>query len=87
MSPLFAKFACFNFAVTLSSFNLLNSGVVIYLLWSSISFSRAVRGVIVATLEILGISILTSFILVLSEALATKLEILGISFLASFILS
>ena len=32
MSPLAAKFACFNLSVKFSAVNLLNSGVVIYLL-------------------------------------------------------
>ena len=38
VSPLVAKFACFNFAVKFSAINLLNSAVVVYLLWSGILF-------------------------------------------------
>ena len=56
MSPLVAKFACFNLSVRFSAIHLLNSGVVIYLLWSDISFSTAVRAIAVAKLVILGIS-------------------------------
>ena len=52
-----------------------------YLLWLGILFSTAVRGVVVvAKLVILGILFLTSFILLLREALVTRLVILGISF-------
>ena len=43
MSPLVAKFACFNFGVKLSAVNVLKSGLVIYLLWSGILFLAAVR--------------------------------------------
>ena len=60
-----AKFACANLAATVSADNLLNSGVVIYLLWSGILFSTAVRAIVVVKLVILGISFLTSFLLVL----------------------
>ena len=56
MSPLAAKFACFNLSVKFSAVNLLNSGVVIYLLWSDILFSTAVRAIAVAKLVILRIS-------------------------------
>ena len=45
-SALVAKFACFN---------LLNCGVVMYLLWSGILFSTGVTAVVVAKLVILGI--------------------------------
>ena len=52
-----------------------------YLLWLGILFSTAVRGVVVvAKLVILGILFLTSFILLLREALVTRLVILGIPF-------
>ena len=57
------------------------------LLTLGILFSAAVREEVVAKLVILGISPLTSFILVLSEALVATLVILGISPLASFILA
>ena len=60
-----AKFGCANIAAIVSADNLLNSGVVIYLLWSGILFSTAVRAIVVAKLVILGISFLTSFLLVL----------------------
>ena len=54
---------------------------MIYLLWSGILFSTAVRAVTaVAKLVILGILFLTSFILALRTAVATKLVILGVSF-------
>ena len=56
MSLLAAKFACFNLSVKFSAVNLLNSGVVIYLLWSDILFSTAVRAIAVAKLVILRIS-------------------------------
>ena len=60
ISPLVAKFAWFDITVKFSAFNLLNSGIVIYLLWSGILFSAAVRAaVVVAKLVILGISFLT----------------------------
>ena len=84
---LLARFACFNLAVTFSTVNLLNYGVVIYLLWSSILFSTALRAVLVATLVILDILFLTSFILSLRAAVAAKLVKLCISFLTSFILA
>ena len=84
---MFAKFACANLAVKLPAVNLLNSGVVIYLLWSGILFSTAVRAVVVAKLVILGILPLTSFILALRAAVVAKLVILGISPLTSFILA
>ena len=58
--------------------NLLNSGVVIYLLWSGILFSTTVRAVVVTKLVILGILFLTSFILGLRAVFAAKLVILGI---------
>ena len=48
--PLVARFACFNLAVKCSTVNLLNLGVVIYLLWSGILLSTAVRAVVVAKL-------------------------------------
>ena len=79
ISFLLAKVACANLAVKLSAVNLLNSIVVIYLLWSGISFSTAVRAVLVAKLVILGISPLTSFVLSLTPVLFTKLTKLVIS--------
>ena len=55
ISPLVAKFTGFNLAVKFSAVNLLNSRVVIYLLWLGILFSTAVRVILVAKLVILGI--------------------------------
>ena len=52
-----------------------------------ISFSTAVRVVVVGKLVILSISPLTSFIVALRAALVAKLVILGISSLSSFILT
>ena len=87
-SPLVATFACFNLAVKVSAVNLLNSVVVIYLLWLDILFSTALKAVLVVTkLVILGVSLLTSFILALRETMETKLVTLGISYLTSFILA
>ena len=56
---LVAESDCFNLTVNFSAVNLLNSGVVIYLLWSGILFSTAVRAVVVPKLETLGILFLT----------------------------
>ena len=80
-------FASANLAPKFSAVNVLSSGVLIYVLWSSILFSTAVRAVKVARWVILGILILTSFILALRAAVVDKLVILGISFLTSFTLS
>ena len=55
ISCLLAKFTCPNFAAKCSAVNLLNSGEMIYLLWSEILFSTAVRALVVAKLVILGI--------------------------------
>ena len=55
------------------------------LLTLGILFSTAVRAVVVAKLVILGILLLTSFILALKTVVVAKLVILGISFLTSFI--
>ena len=55
ISFLLAKFIWPNLAAKVSTVNLSNSGVVIYLLWSIILFSRAVRAVVVAKLVILSI--------------------------------
>ena len=55
ISFLLAKFACANFTVKFSAVNLLSSRLVIYLLWSDILFSTAIRAVVVAKLVILGI--------------------------------
>ena len=55
ISFLLAKFIWANLAAKVSTVNLSNSGVVIYLLWSIIFFSRAVRAVVVAKLVILSI--------------------------------
>ena len=52
-SPLAAKFTCFNLWVVFSTVNLLNSEVVIDLLWSGLLFSISVRAV--AKLVILAI--------------------------------
>ena len=63
ISPLVAKCTCFNLEVKFSAVNSLNSGVVIYWLWSGILFSTAVRAVVAVKLLILGILFLISFIL------------------------
>ena len=84
MSFLLVKLACANLAVKFSAVNLLNSGAVIYLLWSSILCSRVVRVVVVAKLVILCILFLTS--LILGFRAVAKLVMLGVSFLTSFIL-
>ena len=81
-----AKFACANLAAKFSAVNLLNSGVVIYLIWSGIYFSTAVSSVVVAKLEILGISFLTSFILALRVVFLAKFVISGILSSISLIL-
>ena len=65
ISLLLVKFAGATLAAKFSADNLLNSGVVIYLLWSGILFSRVVRAVVVAKFVILDILFLTSFILAL----------------------
>ena len=57
------------------------------LLTLGILFSLTVRTLVAAKLVILGISLLASFILALSEPLLAKLVILGISHLTSFILA
>ena len=65
---MFAKFACANRVAKFSAVNLLNSGVVLYLPWSGVLFSIAVRVVVVvvvAKLVMLGILFLTSFMLAL----------------------
>ena len=59
---LLAKFVFANLAVKYSSVKLLNHAVVIYLLWSGISCSTAVRAVAVAKFVILGTFFLISFI-------------------------
>ena len=64
--------------LNLAAVNLLSSGVVIYLLWSGIIFSTAVRAVLVAKLIMLGIFFLISFILALRVVLVAKLVISGI---------
>ena len=74
ISFLLAKFTCANLEAKFSSVNLLNSVVVIYLLWSGILFST------IPKLVILGILFLISFILALRAAVVAKLVILGISF-------
>ena len=75
---LVAKFACFSLAVKFSAVNSLNSGVVIYLLWSGILFSTVLRAAVVAKLVIRGISSLTLFTLSLRVVLVGNLEISGI---------
>ena len=88
ISFLLVKFPCANFPVKFSTSNLLNFKVVIYLLWSGILLSPAVRTMVVVTkLLILGISFLTSFILALTTTVVANLVILGILFLTSFILA
>ena len=66
---------------------------LIFVLWSffiklltlGILFSTEVKAVVVAKLVILGILLLTSFILALQAAVVAKLVILGISPLTLFI--
>ena len=60
-----ATFTYANLAVKFSAVNLLNFGVVIYLLWIGILFSAAVRAVVVAKLVMLGVLFLISFVLAL----------------------
>ena len=79
-----AKFACFTLSV-----NSLNSGVVIYLLWSGILISMVLRAAVAAInkLVIRDTSSLTLFILLLRIVLIAKLEILGILSSISLILA
>ena len=49
---MFAKFACAILAAKCFAAKLLNSGIVIYLLWSRILFPTAVKAVVVAKLVI-----------------------------------
>ena len=60
-----ATFTYANLAVKFSAVNLLNFGVMIYLLWIGILFSAAVRAVVVAKLVMLGVLFLISFVLAL----------------------
>ena len=69
------KFACPHLAAKCFVVNLLNSGVVIYVLWSGVLFSTAVTAAVEAKLVILGILFLTSFILALRVVLVAKLVI------------
>ena len=87
ISPLVVKCVYFNLAVKFLAVNLLSSEVVMYLLWSGILFSTAVRVVVLAKLVIFGVLFLTLFILALREAVVVKLVILGIWFLTSFIVA
>ena len=80
-----AKFSYANLASKFSTANLLNSGVLLYLIWSDISFLTA--AVVATKLIILRILPLTPFILALRPELVATLLILGISFLTSFILT
>ena len=61
----------------MSAVNLVNFGVVIYLLWSGILFSITVRAVVVDKLVYYAF-FLTSFILTLRVVLVAKLVISGI---------
>ena len=81
-----AKFVWNNLEAKYSAVNLFNSAIIIYLLWSGILFTKAIRAVVVAKLVILAILFLTSFILALKAAVVAKLVILRISLLTSFIL-
>ena len=85
ISPLVAKFSCFNLAVKFSIVNLLYSGVVIYLPWLGTLFSTVVRAVSVAKLLILVILFLISLIIALRPAVAVKLVILGISYFCCYL--
>ena len=87
ISILFAEFVCANFVAKFSVVNLLNSGVVIYLLWSFILFSTGVKAVVIARLVMLGFLFLTSFILAVKAGVLANLVILGIPFLTSLILA
>ena len=80
------KFACTNLLAKFYAVSLLNSGVVIYLPCPGIFFSTAVRVVLVDKLVILGILLLTLFILALRAAVVAKLAILCISLLTFFYL-
>ena len=82
-----AKFSCAKLAEKCFAVNFQNSGVVISLLWSDISFSTSIRVVVVAKLVALSILFLASCILTLKAAVIAKLVVLGISLLASFILA
>ena len=87
ISLLFTNFSFANFAQKSSAANLLNSGVVIYLLWSCILFSAAARAVVVvAKLVMLDVLVLALFLLALRVSAVAKLVIPDISFLTSFIL-
>ena len=79
-----AKFAWFTLAV-----NSLNSGAVIYLIWSGILISMVSRAAVEAInkLVIRGISPFSLFILLLRVVLIAKLEILGILSSISLILA
>ena len=79
-----AEFACFTLSV-----NSLNSGVVIYLLWSGILISMVLRAAVAAInkLVIRDTSSFTLFILLLRVVLIAKLEILGILSSISLILA
>ena len=59
VSERFIMCAYTNLEAKFSAVNLLNSGVMTYLLWSGISFSAAVRAIVVAQLLILGVLFLT----------------------------
>ena len=81
ISFLLAQLSCANLAAKPSAINLLNHVLVIYWLWSGISFSAAVRTIVVAKLVVWSISFLTFFILALRASVVAKLVILVISFL------
>ena len=55
---------------------LINSRLGIYLLWSGTVFSIEVRAILVASLVILGILFLATFILVLRAAAVVNLVVL-----------
>ena len=55
---------------------LINSSLGIYLLWSGTLFSIEVRAILVASLVILGILFLATFILVLRAAAVVNLVVL-----------
>ena len=59
ISFLLAKYACANLAGNFSAADLLNSGLVIHIVWSDILFSIAVRVLVAAKLLILGVLPLT----------------------------
>ena len=86
ISLLLTNFSFANLAPKSSSVNLLNSGAVMYLLWSCILFPAAARAVVVDKLVMLHVLVLALFLLALRVIAVAKLVKPDISFLTSFIL-